>query len=955
MISISVRKILLIFIGLTVFSILPSQIKKANRFFDKMAYPDAIKAYEKALSDGETNFIRTRLGDCYTAIDNKQAAMQWYRKAAESGSANPETILNYAGLLKSRARYKEAKFWYEQFGMVTGDFEKSSALAFSCDESEKVRGTPDRYVITRLGISSGFGEFSAVPYRKGLAYSSSRPRGFLIKWLSGVDGKPFYDLYYSERSEGGEFLEARLIPGSINSRFHDGPVVFTKSQDIAFVTRNRHRQDAGKSDSLGKNTLAIYWGRQENGKWGKFELLPLCNESFTAAHPALSSDEKTIFFSSNMPGGIGGHDIWFSRYESGNWQKPENAGESINTSGDELFPAIDAAGILYFSSDGHAGFGGLDIFSAKKNGNEWQEVENLGFALNTEADEFGLYADFTTGEGYFTSDRDGGAGGDDIYFFKLSSSVEFQIVDIRTGLAIPGAKLSFTTASGSTSVQLSGDGGIVKFPVKAGKDYFLVAEAEGYKTYKEKIAVTNLAPNEILPVAVEMELAPEFSLEIRTWDRKDGWPLENVPVRIISDGDQVFFTNSEGWVSIPMKPESNYTVIIQHKDFRPVVEKVGTGPASNASPVEMEIVLDQRPHVMIEGLVSNEAGEFLPGAEIVVSTFSGFPIAKTETQIDGVFWLVVDSIEEFNITASSAAYSQQQKQFRANFNSSDALSARFVLKRLTELTAIPQNDQKEISPTVVQSDDSELIEEEEGEEFEESDTQAVANANEIIVPEQEIALPEKEIAVPAKKEIAPPALASIPAPSSRKDLTLYYDNNSTLIRPVYINDLTALLEVLKSNPASKVRIEGFSDTKGTPSVNLQLSDSRAKTIAWFFKARGIDKSRIEMQAFGEAKLVNDCIGNSDCPDWKHQENRRAVVKLLGSGPPSQVPEGRSLSGVEGSRGAVPEKLASIGLPIPSEKEVPEIRQSNSGTVIKDVQVSQPVLKQGNWNAVRTEE
>lgn len=932
-----VRNALLVIISLFSFSLAAAQVDKGERLFKKMAYVDAIKAYEKALTGGETNFLRARLGDCYAALNEPTEAIQWYRKAAESGSADPKTILAYADLLKSRARYRDAKYWYEQYGSATGDYKRANLMSQSCDDAEEMRKNPDKYTIQRLGLSSAYDEFSAVRYRKGIAFSASRPRGFFVKWLSGRDGQPFYDLYYVEENLDGSFSKPKLLKGKINSRFHDGPVSFTKSQDIAFVTRNRLQNGKDVKDSSGITSLAIYMGRKENDKWGDFKMLNLCEGNYSCAHPALAADEKTLFFSSDMPGGYGGNDIWFSVLEKGKWSKAINLGPEVNTPGNELFPTIDASGVLYFSSDGHPGLGGLDIFSAKTIGAEWKDVKNMGFALNTEADEFGLIIDVNRAQGYFTSDREGGAGGDDIYYFKLSSGFDIQVVEAWTGKAVPNAKVSMTSASGTGKViELTANKeGRIEHHVKTGKDYWMMVEAEGFKKYKEKISSKGISPGEVLSVAVQMEKAPVFSLGIRVWDRKDGWPLDKVPVRIIGESEEMYYTNPDGWLEVPLKPESQYTVIVEYKDYLPMIEKIGTGKKENAAPIELEMVLDHKPHAMLEGVVLDGDGVKIENAKITVQERrTGVRLLETVTQGDGVFWLVVDSIEDVMITAAKEGFVSKTEDVKLDFGETQSQSVRFVLLRdpgiaVDEEPANPVDPSDNTNPV----DEEDVSEFDEEEDDEEEDDEVVASADPVInsdpednsdsedneEPQDEPGDPivntdpvvssdpvatsdpsaesdpseEEDDAgwsqVSATPKNDPPSNPGLPAttslaPTAKKNLTLYYDNNSTEIRRNYIGDLELILQVMKEHPNAKLKIEGHSDAKGYAALNKELSEKRARSIAWFFKARGIDKSRLDVSSYGSKQLVNDCRSKGSCPDWKHQENRRTVVTVIGGGP-----------------------------------------------------------------------
>jgi WD40-like Beta Propeller Repeat len=262
-------------------------------------------------------------------------------------------------------------------------------------------------------------DYSPLLYRDGLVFTSTRHFvGENRKQLKSYKRKFSY-LFFAKRDERGRFLEPTPLEGTINGRYHEGAASFNKQGDVMFFTRNN---DKGKNE-FGKVDLKIYQAKSINGTWGQTEEIKAINgNGFSTCHPAISHDGTRLFFASNRNGGFGGMDIYVSYLVDGEWQYPLNLGSEINTDGNESFPFIDQNNKLYFSSDGHDGKGGLDIFFSiwldSEDEEAWTKVQNLGFPFNSEKDDFAFSIYNNNQDGFFTSTRDGGKGFDDIYIWN---------------------------------------------------------------------------------------------------------------------------------------------------------------------------------------------------------------------------------------------------------------------------------------------------------------------------------------------------------------------------------------------------------------------------------------------------------------------------------------------------------------------------------------------------------
>ena len=318
--------------------------------------------------------------------------------------------------------------------------------AGAMDES---RGT--LYAVKPVPFNTPGMEFSPYPYRKGMIFVSTRNEKSLAP-------EAFLSLFYTEESDDGGFsIPQPLHEGSITS-YHEGPAVFSNNGTRKIFTRNSMIRKSKMKDGS-ENPLELAQSElTPSGKWTEPVTLPFASAGYSVAHPAISSDGTTLYFSSNMPGTVGQSDIFVSKLNHGTWSEPRNLGVSINTPGNELFPFLLNDSILYFASNGHRGHGGLDIFSFNLNMPDGA-VSNFGSPLNSNADDFGIYLESDGNAGFFSSDREGGAGGDDLYYFEvLQPFMSFRVLDSLTRRPINHARLTLQSQKwkGNTRTDFSG-------------------------------------------------------------------------------------------------------------------------------------------------------------------------------------------------------------------------------------------------------------------------------------------------------------------------------------------------------------------------------------------------------------------------------------------------------------------------------------------------------------------
>ncbi|MEN9347166.1 MAG: hypothetical protein RLZZ77_677 [Bacteroidota bacterium] len=389
------------------------EIDKGDKAFDAQDFQEAMYFYESAydLTPNDPNLTR-RIAQTYRRMGQKNISAEWYRKTIELGSTDNLDMLYYAEALKSLAQYDEAIVWYQRYlEKVPTD---TRALSHVRDKEYYVDLYADtmRYQMKRLLINSddpvmGITNFSPTEY---LVSAIDLER---LREKKGSDYLNYLDVYKVNITADAELTDPKRLDKNVNSKLHDGPATYCAKDQTLYITRN--------SESKGKDivdkTLKIYASKWNGKNWSAAVELQFNSETYSNGHPSLTKDGAFIYFVSDRPGGVGGTDIYVSQRLGETWSEPINLGPGVNTEGNEMFPFISADGALFFSSDGHAGLGGMDIFvSLARNGN-WQKPENLGAPVNSTSDDFGLLYDKGLDQGFFVSSRSG-RGNDDLFFYN---------------------------------------------------------------------------------------------------------------------------------------------------------------------------------------------------------------------------------------------------------------------------------------------------------------------------------------------------------------------------------------------------------------------------------------------------------------------------------------------------------------------------------------------------------
>jgi len=462
------------------------KLLKADLAFEAEQYFSASELYKKAYAKTKNKALKAEIifkqAECFRLSLNTKRAESYYKRAIKAKYPNVEIYLIYADMLRLDGDYSAANEQYKEYLKFNPTDVNGELGLKSCEYSVKWLDKPTRYQVELMPVLNSRSNDYSVAFGKGdyseLFFTSSRDGGISDK-IDARTGENFSDIYFSKLNKKDKWSAPALLQEPVNTEGHEGSVFINKRGTVMFFTKCL----VEKNEST---DCAIYVAKRKGKIWGKPMLLQVkLDSNVSFGHPAVSEDESIVIFSSDMSGGYGGKDLWMVRKEErGRWSLPVNLGPAINTPKDEMFPFIRDDQTIYFSSNGHVGMGGLDVFKSTKDElGLFSSVVNMKYPINSSADDFSVIIEKDFERGYLTSNRDGGKGGDDIYQFELPTlefSVKGIVVDSKTGAIMTGIKVQLIGNDGITNESETDNTGVYKFDLKPLTSYEIIVNTEGY-------------------------------------------------------------------------------------------------------------------------------------------------------------------------------------------------------------------------------------------------------------------------------------------------------------------------------------------------------------------------------------------------------------------------------------------------------------------------------------------
>lgn len=491
--------------------------KNADKLFESYDYFKAAQEYLALVEKGNSDtYVSKQLGDSYYYMRNTMEAEKWYAKAVQI-KQDPETYYRYAQMLKSNGKYTEADAQMKTFAALVPDDQRAKQFNENPDYLSKLLNREKLYVVDKISVNSERSDFGAILYGDVLYFASARNENNKIySW----NNEPFLDIYQATYNAADSYSEPVAVD-ELNSRFHEGPVTMTKDGSVVYFSSESFKDKLFVKDKTHKlkfGQVSLYKAVKENGKWGVVTPLPFNSKSYSMGNPSIDKDGKVLYFASNMPGSVGGTDIWKVTVNSdGTFGAPENLGNKINTAGDENFPFVTEDAILYFSSNGLTGFGSLDVFSVDLNKD--QEPYNIGKPVNTEKDDFAFTFNKDKNIGYLSSNR---SGVDHIYSsIPICKGEILSVVkNAKTGKLLANSRVVILDSMNTIlDTQTSNENGEVLYKVECQKPYTIEVFKDGYvsksfpvaKIKEGKITVDAVIdPVEVIVTEIEIILKPIY-------------------------------------------------------------------------------------------------------------------------------------------------------------------------------------------------------------------------------------------------------------------------------------------------------------------------------------------------------------------------------------------------------------------------------------------------------------
>lgn len=572
-----------------------SKKNKADKMFCEWAFNEAINLYQEIIDEYDSTQIDPdvyyKLGECYRLMDKPDEAVVWYGESVKHPDNSPLDYYQYARMLQKVERYPEAGQWFSVYNDTTGN-KKGARGMHAAGNLQDIASNPLKVEVKNaVSINSRRSEMGPTFYGDGLVFSSDRYEGTYgsktFKWT----GNSFYNIYYAKQDGNYNFQSPQLFIATISSQYHDGPTAFTTDEKQMIFTRNHSKPELDKGGECKNRTIynlkLVQTVNDDKSGWQRASEDPFVNLNsvdHTIAHPALSSDGKTLYFTSDndeFPGHQGGSDLYMAKLEGGVWVAPTNLGSAINSEEDEGFPYIYQDSILFFASDGNignGGLGGLDVYMATWNQEtgKFSSPTNLGTPINSSRDDFGLIVkEKEEGQfyGYFTSSRTAmqdplKVGGDDIYYFYPAQSLDILVLARHTETKAPFdaatisvLKVRDTMTKGSTNTDGQFfDSGVLDI----NKSYTVTAQIGGVEVLKT-VSTANYEYGDT--VVVILEYCPVEVTGVAT-NYLTGQPLAGVELEVTDQkSNTTFTTTTDEAGTYTFSAESNTTYQISAYKF----------------------------------------------------------------------------------------------------------------------------------------------------------------------------------------------------------------------------------------------------------------------------------------------------------------------------------------------------------------------------------------------------
>ena len=907
-------------------------MEKGDRYFDLNLFSEAIPFYLQASEDGtpqEKEAAMIQLGNCYRITGQFEDAEKTFQKILKNKKTPAASYLNYALALKASSKYTEAIESFVKYRTKNpADSVTANRMIQSCLLAQRWLDEEIEYDVNLVEkLNTTAPDFAANYYENGIFICSSREGSLkpLINF-NGGDASAALDYYFMDISGPLDSIKEPVqFPGLLNTISHEGPGSFTKDFSTLYITKT---VTSAKSKSQKRlKTLQIFVTKKDSsGNW-KVPISAFNFNSFqySTGHPSISKDGNRIYFMSDMPGGIGGTDIYYAqKQKNGTWGKPVNVGKPVNTAGNELFPFISDDSVLYFSSNMHPGMGKLDIFSTRQVSDSlWAEPANMRPPINTIGDDFAFVKDTKGNRGLLSSDRFNGKGADDIYTFSHHEPFEIHVEGPRIQLLdqtfYDGIIYKLINDSTKAEQVLPTENGYYLANLAPNTSYTLVARKNGFR-YAKVTLIRQIPPigNQISFLLRPMDKTVKLAGTLIKLDSTQTTIVAKMPDAPISlleneteisnkrtdttahfafnyeltSGNSYLLIDNES-IKLPVTADSSHVLDsvalltdslggIIAQDISHKSDSLQLLPLPKVYKIDTNIVAE---NLLFKGMLNSDGKKM---SNVSLKLYNGDSLQQSaKSDGMGLFQFTLNTqVPEYSIFASKPGY--ESKEITIITSDYKNTNTAIIRIEMIEKERVDVNGIIKSRDTIVVNAQIDLYSN-----LEDMKTQLTDNNGGFkfsLNPDGEYSMTvNKKGMLPKKVDIAMENIGengdldlAIEMDSIKVDevltMNIYYEFDKSDIKHTSEIELDKFIAFMKINSNVKIEISAHTDEKGSDAYNLNLSKERARNVMNYLLEEGrIDKKRIISKGYGESMLL---IKNAQAED-EHQRNRRTEIKIIG--------------------------------------------------------------------------
>ena len=822
---------LLSFFAIALVAQISPKQEKADKHFNNYSYSKAINIY-LSINDKDID-VKRNLAESYYHLSQFEKAQEWYNQVVNTSGYNPDDAYRYAYMLRINQNYPESENWLNKYYDLNSSDSRAVQAKNNINSYTKLQKDKRQFIIKNLKMNGSSEEFGPSYYKDEVVFASSRGVASAINRNWNGNNFPFLDFYKGTVGENLELTNIKPFAKRKNKKWHEGPVSFNEEGTFMAYTRNNYKSKSAE----GAIKLMLFTSEFVDGKWSEGKPMAFNSPEYSVGHASLSADGNTMYFASDMPGGFGSIDIYKVTRSGDTWSEPMNLGSKINTEGREMFPFIgQKQNVVFFSSDGLYGLGGLDLFMTSVNGNSFGNPKNMGFPINGSYDDFAMIIDKDFQSGYFSSNRVDGHGSDDIYSFKMIKPFCKQLrgtaIDNQTLSAIEGVTVNLYNKDGDVveSVETGIDGKF-EFCIDDKETYALKGSKDSYSDGKNSANMNTDAPEVLSDLMLGK--ASEFMLYDYVSDNITGESLSGVKATMTAcDGSwqEVFYTSADGDFTKNLNNKLNdqacfnvkyekdgyetkdirYNFVLDHTGQYNINEKL----ARSSSSFNSNTLVNNESSSNIDGNNINSSNGSNTNGNGSNSNSNGFNTNEKNSNNNGV-----NGSSNINSGGSSSTSNNSNLNSGGNGNGSSSNSN-------------GSNNSNSTNGSNGIWENSNLGE----------------GSGEIVIN------------------------------------PIYFNLDKYNIRPDAKIELDKIVRLMTQYPNLTIELSSHTDCRASKKYNQVLSANRAKASLKYIRDRISNPSRIYGEGYGESRLANDCVceptNNSNCSDAQHQENRRTEFVIV---------------------------------------------------------------------------